>query len=181
MANARKKKNFIQSLETDNGPAISQQYKHDVIFNHFNNHMGTYVPRNLALNFSSLGWQPRHLQHLELPLPEEEIHQVVKNAPKEKAPGPDGFIGLFFSACWDIIRIDLIQEVQHFISLNQEGLHLLNQAYVVLIPKKECPEKISEYRPISLIHSFANLVAKILANRLRPELKNLISNNQTAL
>jgi hypothetical protein len=74
MANVRKKKNFIQSLQTDNGPTISQQQKHDVIFNHFNNHMSTYVPRNLALNFSSLGWQQRDLHHLELPLSEEEIH-----------------------------------------------------------------------------------------------------------
>jgi hypothetical protein len=50
----------------------------------------------------------------------------------------------------------------------------------VLIPKKECPKRISKYRPISLTHSFAKLVTKILANKLGPELKNLISNNQTA-
>jgi hypothetical protein len=64
-------------------------------------------------------------------------------------------------------------------SMNQEGLHLLNQTHVVLIPKIPCPQKVSDFRPISLIHSFAKLVTKILANQLGPKLSNLISCNQT--
>jgi hypothetical protein len=64
-------------------------------------------------------------------------------------------------------------------NMNQQGLRLLNQAYIVLIPKKECHIKVSNYRPISLIHSFAKFVSKILASRLAPELKYLVSMNQT--
>jgi hypothetical protein len=33
------------------------------------------------------------------------------SAPKEKAHGPDGFIGAFFSACWNVIKEDLRREV----------------------------------------------------------------------
>jgi hypothetical protein len=44
----------------------------------------------------------------------------------------------------------------------------------------ECPQKVVDYRPINLIHSFAKIVSKILANRLGHELKHLISHNQTA-
>jgi hypothetical protein len=51
---------------------------------------------------------------------------------------------------------------------------------VVLIPKKNDPLKISDYRPISLIHSFAKIVSKLLTNRLAPELNHMISINQTA-
>jgi hypothetical protein len=50
---------------------------------------------------------------------------------------------------------------------------------VILIPKKNDPLKISNYRPISLIHIFAKIISKLLANRLAPELENLISINQT--
>jgi hypothetical protein len=39
--------------------------------------------------------------------------------------------------------------------------------------------KVSDYRPISLIHSFAKIVSKLMANRLAPELNQLISVNQT--
>lgn len=99
-------------------------------------------------------------------------------APKEKAPGPDGFIGLFFSSCWNIVKREIIQAVDHFYNMNQQGLHLLNQAFVVLIPKKALPTRIGEYRPISLTHSFARIVSKLMANRLAHELQKLISINQ---
>jgi hypothetical protein len=56
----------------------------------------------------------------------------------------------------------------------------LNQALIVLIPKKPNAEKIIEFRPINLIHSFSKLISKILANRLAPKLNKLISYNQNA-
>jgi hypothetical protein len=39
---------------------------------------------------------------------------------------------------------------------------------------------VKDYRPISLIHSFVKLVAKLLANGLTPHLPNLVSINQSA-
>jgi hypothetical protein len=57
---------------------------------------------------------------------------------------------------------------------------MLNQAYIVLIPKKAFPKKVTDYRPISLVHSFAKIITKILANRLGPELQHLIAINRTA-
>lgn len=99
---------------------------------------------------------------------------------KERAPGPDGFIGAFFTTCWVIIKEDVIQAINQFYEMNQQGLHYLNQALVVLIPKKENPTSVSDYRPISLIHSFAKIISKLLVNRLSLELEHLISINQTA-
>lgn len=73
-----------------------------------------------------------------------------------------------------------MEAVQQFYNMNQQGLNLLNQSFVVLIPKKDCPKTVSDYRPISLTHSFAKLMSKLLANRLGPELDQLITINQTA-
>lgn len=39
---------------------------------------------------------------------------------------------------------------------------------------------LTDYRPISLIHNFAKLISKLLANRLGPHLEQMISVNQTA-
>jgi hypothetical protein len=175
MANARKKKNHIHILTTDNGVAVSEAKKQSVIHEHFTQHIGSYLPRSHALNFSALGWQPKPLHHLHLPISETEVHMVIKSAPKEKPPGSDGFIGLFFLACREVISEDLMMAVQHFINRNQQGLHLLNQAYIVLIPKKTCPQRISEYRPINLVHSFEKIITKVLANRLGSELQHLVS------
>jgi hypothetical protein len=179
MANARKRKNFIHSIQTGNGLAVSQAEKQQAVYNHFLNHTWTYVPRQWSLNLSELGWEPKQLNHLNLPFTEEEIKSVIISAPKEKAPGPDGYVGLFFSSCWNIIRMDLIQAVNQFYHMNQQGLQFLNQAFVVLIPKKENPQRVSDYMHISLTHSFAKIISKHLANRLAPELHHLISINQT--
>jgi hypothetical protein len=69
-----------------------------------------------------------------------------------------------------------------FFLLNQQDLQLLNQAPVVLIPKIGNPQRAGDYRSISLTHSFAKIMSKILANKLPPppQLDQLISINQTA-
>jgi hypothetical protein len=88
-----------------------------------------------------------------------------------------GYIDIFFTSCWDTIKHNLIRAIHQFYLLNQHGLLFLNQAFVVIISKEENPQGITDYRSISLTHSFAKLITKILANRLGPELDNLFSIN----
>jgi hypothetical protein len=57
---------------------------------------------------------------------------------------------------------------------------MLNSAYITLLPKKEDAMNIRDYRPISLVHSFAKLVTKLLANRLAGRLDQLVSSSQSA-
>jgi hypothetical protein len=129
-----------------------------------------------TLNFNELGWEPRNLEHLDVPFTKDEIKEAIMSAPKEKVPGPYGFIGLFFSACWNTTKSDLTNVVQHFYLMNHQGLHMLNQAFVVLVPKKRNATRVSDFRPISLI---AKLISKPLPNRLGLELHQLVSINQT--
>lgn len=105
MANRRKAKNFIHSLQTGHEIVTSQHDKHQAIFEHFKEHIGTHKPRTCTLDFDRLEWEPRNLEHLELPFTMTELQNVIKTAPKEKSPGPDGFIGMFFAHCWDIIKM----------------------------------------------------------------------------
>jgi retron-type reverse transcriptase len=48
----------------------------------------------------------------------------------------------------------------------------------VLIPKKNSPETVNDYRPISLMNVAPKLVTKILADRLQTEIIGLIHKNQ---
>jgi len=57
----------------------------------------------------------------------------------------------------------------------------LNSAYLTLIPKKAEALEAKDYRPISLVHSFAKLVTKLMANRLAPLLDNMVASNQIAI
>ena len=54
-----------------------------------------------------------------------------------KAPRPDGFTGLFYKHCWDIIREDIMKVLHTLYRLNSSKLHLLNDATLILLPKSE--------------------------------------------
>jgi hypothetical protein len=59
-------------------------------------------------------------------------------------------------------------------------LHKLNSATISLLPTKELAECVQDFRPISLIHSFAKIVSKVLTLRLAPFIDSLISSSQSA-
>ncbi|WVZ67945.1 hypothetical protein U9M48_016957 [Paspalum notatum var. saurae] len=65
-------------------------------------------------------------------------------------------------------------------SLDLRSLYLLNDAYIVLLKKKDDAAELKDFRPISLIHSLSKLITKLLAVRLAPKLDSLISPNQSA-
>jgi len=120
------------------------------------------------------------LHGLDSPITVEEVHEAINDMPSDKAPGPDGFTGAFFKKCWDVIKFDMIRVIHQFDSLHTSSLHWLNSANIVLLPKKEGAEGIADYRPISLIHAVAKIIAKILSIRLTPHMNSLVSNAQSA-
>ncbi|GKV33852.1 hypothetical protein SLEP1_g42302 [Rubroshorea leprosula] len=55
-----------------------------------------------------------------------------------------------------------------------------NASFIVLIPKVDNPQKIEEYRPISLIGVMYKIITKLLDNRLRKVLPKIIGEQQMA-
>ena len=60
------------------------------------------------------------------------------------------------------------------------GFSSLNQALVVLLPKKDEAVEMRDFRPISLVHSFGKIFSKLLASRLGPRMHELVGLNQNA-
>lgn len=56
----------------------------------------------------------------------------------------------------------------------------LNNSFITLIPKVDCPSSISDFRPISLIGSIYKILAKVLANRLKKVVPRVIGEAQLA-
>jgi len=56
----------------------------------------------------------------------------------------------------------------------------ISSSFVTLIPKSKGLSRFSHFRPISLIHGFYKIVAKLLSTRLRRVLTDVISVNQFA-
>ena len=75
---------------------------------------------------------------------------------------------------------DVTAAMNNLFQLNSQGFELMNSANIVLLPQKEDALRITDYRPISLIHSFVKIFSKLLANRLAPLLNWLVSSCQSA-
>ena len=56
----------------------------------------------------------------------------------------------------------------------------LNATFLALIPKKSDAIEVKDFKPISLVGGIYKILAKILANRLRLVLPNIISPSQNA-
>ena len=121
------------------------------------------------------------LSILEEPFTEEEIWATIQSLPADRVPGPDGFTGRFYKTCWPIIKSDFITAIVFLQQGDARKLELLNSAYLTLIPKKVEALESRDFRPISLIHSFAKLVTKLMANRLAPLLDRLVATNQKCI
>lgn len=96
--------------------------------------------------------------------------------PSDKYPGPDGFTGLFYKTAWPIIKHDVVRAFNALWSLDSRSFYLVN----VLLQKKQEAQDIRNYRPISLIHCFSKLFAKVLSIRVAPMLPTLVQLNQSA-
>ncbi|KAL0301821.1 UNVERIFIED_CONTAM: putative mitochondrial protein [Sesamum radiatum] len=118
-------------------------------------------------------------QSLLQPYTEEEIRKAVFQMAPFKSPGPDGMPPIFYQFYWNNIKSDVISFVLKF--LNNHTLDTsMNKTQIVLIPKCKNPEKLSQFRPISLCNVIYKIASKTIANRLKPLLDHIISQNQSA-
>ena len=56
----------------------------------------------------------------------------------------------------------------------------INSTFIALIPKVDSPQRLNDFRPISLVGSLYKILAKVLANRLRLVIGSVISGTQSA-
>jgi len=56
----------------------------------------------------------------------------------------------------------------------------INNIFIVLIPKIECPQRLNDLRPISMVRSLYKVISKVLSNRLRRVMSSVISETQSA-
>jgi hypothetical protein len=131
-----------------------------VAWQFYNNLLRTAGQRDLTLNLDAFHRPSVDLSDLDQFLSEEEIWNTIKSLPPGKALGPDGFTDRFYKATWQIIKVDFMAAVGRLMQGDINKLHLLNSAYITLLPKTTAAIEIKDYQSISVIH---RLASKLLA------------------
>ena len=81
--------------------------------------------------------------------------------------------------CWDIVKPEILGLFREFYLLGTFQ-RSLKSTFLLLIPKKEGTEDLRDFRPISLVGSVYKLLAKVLANRLKTVMGEVIFDSQHA-
>ncbi|GLT51155.1 hypothetical protein SLA2020_245850 [Shorea laevis] len=116
---------------------------------------------------------------LERPFSVEEIEEGLRSCDGSKAPGPDGYNFNFLKFAWHCIKEDFIKFFSEF-HRNGKLVRGLNSSFIALIPKKLNATELKDYRPISLLGCVYKLLAKVLANRLKSVISEVVSDTQSA-
>ena len=76
---------------------------------------------------------------------------VIAQMPKDKSRSPDRFVWAFSKACCATIKHGIMAMINNFSRLIIEHIKRLNSANIVILPKKNGDECITDFRPINRI------------------------------
>jgi exonuclease III len=176
-ASERYRQNSIVSVTLEDGRIVDTHEEKAAIFlRSFKERMGVSHSPSIPFDLENLITRVPGLDDLSVPFTKQEIDKVIKMIPADKAPGPDGFNGLFLKVCWEIIAPDFYQLCDDFWEGNIT-LQSLNSSYITLIPKKLSPETVNDYKPISLLNCVLKVLTKILAQRLQKWILKIVHRN----
>ena len=110
---------------------------------------------------------------------EEEIKKALFDIDDDKAPGPDGFTSKFFKKAWMVLKDDFCDAVKDFF-VSGKLLGEINATLIALVPKSNTPQKVSDFRPIACCNVIYKCISKILTNRIKNALSQVVDTNQSA-
>ncbi|XP_050242446.1 uncharacterized protein LOC126691441 [Quercus robur] len=116
---------------------------------------------------------------LTCPYSREEVEVAIKQMAPLKASGPDGMPPLFYQTFWPNIGMEVSDAVLSCLN-SSNLLKSINNTFITLIPKVNNPETVAQFRPISLCNVIYKILSKVIVNRLKPILKSIISETQSA-
>lgn len=177
MASARLRKNRVLSID-DGNETVTDPNRIMEIFATAMQHILGNSSRVIPFDASAMYPTPSDLSNLAEPFTMEELDIAVKQLSNNKASGVDGLPNEFLKMHWNDLKGQVFNMMEEFFN-HTLNLQPYNEAKIIMVPKKEHTVTTSDFRPISVINLIPKFISKVLSNRLRLVLSDLISTNQT--
>uniref|UniRef100_A0A803PNH7 Reverse transcriptase domain-containing protein n=1 Tax=Cannabis sativa TaxID=3483 RepID=A0A803PNH7_CANSA len=183
-ASARKSNNTIKFLIDENGNRVSSKSElAAAIHDYFAEIFSTSTLDEVALA-TTLSTIPSTVtaemnDTLLKPFEATEVEAALHSMAPDKSPGIDGMSPMFYQHNWAVVGHLVTAAV---LSVLNDGADptSLNKTLITLIPKIKKPQRLQDFRPISLCTVISKLVTKVLVNRFKHVLPYVISESQSA-
>lgn len=178
----RMSKSRIVSVKDDMGREYTDEDIASVFVSHFQEFLGNcedVFPIDEPDVLFNKCLDTENALHLIKEVSDEEIKIALFDIDDGKAPGPDGFTSKFFKASWDIVGYDVCLAVREFFN-SGKMLGELNTTLISLVPKCINPTNVTDYRPIAYCNVVYKCISKVITNRIKVVLKDLVDANQSA-
>ncbi|XP_022024390.1 uncharacterized protein LOC110924702 [Helianthus annuus] len=171
----------ISVIRDTNGKVYEDEQVQLAFVNHYENFLGNQGDISISpapdlftnrLSSEVAGLMVRPVTH-------DEVKKAMFSIGSDKAPGPDGFTAGFFKGAWPIIGSAVSNAVIDFF-VTGKLLRELNHTLIVLLPKTTSPSVVTDYRPIACCNVLYKCISKIVADRLKVGLNDIVSINQSA-
>ena len=113
------------------------------------------------------------------PFTGDEVWAALESIGDLKALGADGMPSIFYKQFWQLLGERVKKEVLEVLN-GGDMPQGWNDTIIVLIPKVKQPEKLKDLRPISLCNVLYKRVSKVLVDRPKKDLLDIISPLQSA-
>ena len=178
----RQVRNRIHGLKDEDGTFLTDQREMGRLTVRYFQHLFS-APARPSISGASRYFSRRISEDLTpslvSPISDDEIRQALFSISDDKAPGPDGFTSLFYKRTWDIIGSDFRAAVRYYFSTCAMP-RCVNATRIALVPKVESPQSMDDFRPISCCNVLYKCISKVIANRFKAVLPDVIGLSQSA-
>lgn len=119
---------------------------------------------------ASVQWMNREVS-------DHEVKPAMFQLGPYKAARPNGLPTIFFQKHWTWVGRDTSRFVKEIFRIGVVPEDM-DHSMICLIPKKPHPGCMAQFRPICLNYVVIKVITKIIANRLKPLMKDLVGHNQ---
>jgi hypothetical protein len=119
------------------------------------------------------GWK----EVLDMPITLDELQRAVNKWEGNKASGRDGMCLEFYKATRGALKGEMV-ELFNQMFLDRKLSDQQKQGFIVCIPKTTGPTQPTGFRPIRLLNNDYKILDRITANRIPPNLADLLHPSQ---